>query len=517
MASNDLVHLKPKQKRRLYESVVMYKALTDFTREKGALRSAEATPRPLNEQERYHLFLHKLASVCDSIKGGRTVTSVTILDEEDKFVYVFGCNQVFGRDLDGTQDFMATLLKKLSGAHKLGQEEKCAVEKDVLKMILSFNSPRISCYLNELKKKNIAPCLAYCGRQSGTTDASIANALRTLDSAIEDITFKGWNQEQCKSGKLATYSLRAFLTTTTTQYINNRAEQDRLNEGRNYVCWAGLRHSLSRLLNYKRTVQCLISAEKEWPELFQEFVVVPVESSTKDLNPLGKKSESAHAIIGRMCGDRASQDRYRMLAQNLQGINLDDRIKDKSQSAFRPIVHAEILVLEWVMAKSRSNLKSRQPAVSFFHDWKYIGSSKGACQLCRYYFDTVGQHDGIETRASHGNLYINWRFPDVYESDSSSVKTRRQNIFNFVIEKIRAEVLEILVHKNSKGKQHDSSTHPLMSVRNTDVQTDLGARSVLDSDELAQNFAGGLILDSSGNSFEESDFDDDDNGGTSLG
>ncbi|KAM0343205.1 hypothetical protein ACHAPU_008798 [Fusarium lateritium] len=500
MASNDLIPLKPKQKRRFYESIVMYKALTDVAHEKGALRSTETLPRPMNEQQRYHSFLHKLASICDSKKGGKTVTSITVLDEEDNFAYVFGCNQVYGKDLDGTQHFITTLLKKLSGTHKLGQEEKRGVEKDVLRMILAFNSPRISLYLSELK---------------GNT--SVANALRTLDSAIEDITFKGLNEEQYLDSYNSLYqALRAFSTTTTTQYIDERANSGCFNDGRSYGCWPGLRHSISRLQNYKRTVQCLISAEKEWPELFQEFVVVPVESSSKDPNPLGKKSESAHVILGHMCGDGVSQERYRMLAQNLQGMNLDVRIREKSQSAFRSMVHAEILVLEWVMAKSRSNLASHRPEVSFFRDWKYIGSSKGACQLCRYYFDTVGQHDGIETRASHGNLYTNWRFPDVYDSDGSSVKTRRQTIFNSMIDRIRAEVLKILVSKNSEGKRYDSSTHPLMSVRNTDVQTDLGARSVLDIDELAEDFAGGLSLDSSGNSLDDSDFDDE-NGGTSLG
>ncbi|KAF4995884.1 hypothetical protein FGRMN_4841 [Fusarium graminum] len=489
MASNNLAPFTPKQKRRLYESIVMYKALTDFTHEKGALRSAEATPRALNDQQMYHLYVNKLASICDSERGGRTVTSITILEEEDNFVYVFGCNQVSSRDLDGTKEFITTILKKLSGAHNLGPEEKRGVEKDVLKIILAFNSPRISCYLNALKK-NVAECLEYCGHQSGALD---------LDY------YKSLNQ-----------ALKEFITTRVSQYIEENADSGRFTDGRGYVCWSGLKHSLSRLQNYKRTVRCLISAEKEWPELFQEFVVVPVESSTRDVNPLGKKSESANAIIGRMCGDRASQERYRLLAQNLQGMDLDDRIKDRSQSAFRPIVHAEVLVLEWVMAKSRSNLRSHRPAVVFFRDWKYIGSSKGACQLCRYYFDTIGQHDGIETRASHGNVYMNWRFPDVFESDGSFFKTRRQNIFNSVIDKIRAEVLEILVRKNSEGKRYDSSTHPLMSVRNTDVQTDLGARSVLEIDELVQNFAGGLSLDSSGNSFEGSDFDDE-NGGTSLG
>jgi hypothetical protein len=356
--------------------------------------------------------------------------------------------------------------------------------------------------------------------------------LRALDSDIEDTTFKGLDEGQCKTHgpsisqqtnpltgqeayKDIIQAIKSFLTEETNAYIEARAAtQGRFSDGRSSECWPDLRHNLSRLQNYKRTVQDLIEAEKEWSEIFQEFVVVPIESSTKDPNPLGKKSESADAIIGRMCGDEASQEKYRRLAQSLQGMELDDRIKQRNTPAFRPIVHAEILVLEWVMAKSRLHPDSSSPSARFFHDWKYIGSSKGACQLCRYYFDTPGQHDGIETRASHGNLYISWRFPDLYESDGSFGKTRRQIIFNSVIDKIRVDAQGILVSRNSEGKRHDSSTHPL-SVRLTDMQTDLSDRSLSDIDELEQEFAKGLSLDSPDNSLKESDFDDE-NGGTSL-
>ncbi|KAH6960544.1 hypothetical protein DER45DRAFT_558087 [Fusarium avenaceum] len=521
MASNDLVPLRPKQKRRLYEPIIMYKALTDIAHEQGALRDPEVSERPINEEQKYHYFLNRLASICDSTKGGKTVTSITILDGEDKFTYAFGCNQINTSDLCETRDFLTALLKKLSGAHGLGQEEKRSVEKDVLKMILTFNSPRISCYLGELKK-SIDQCLEYCRRQTSADATSIGDALTTLDRGIKDITFKGLDERQCQEAYRDIFqAIKGFLIDNVKVYMGERAAtQGGFNDGRSSECWRDLRHNLSRLQNYKRTAQDLIEAESEWSELFQEFVVVPIESSLKDPNPLGRKSESADAIIGRMCGDEASQQRYRMLAQNLQGMNLDDRIKNRNTSSFRPIVHAEILVLEWVMAESRPH-----PA-KFFKDWKYIGSSKGACQLCRYYFDTPGQHDGIETRPSHGNLYPSWRFPDLYESDGSFGKTRRQNIFNYVIEKIRVEAQSILVSRNSEGRRHDSSTHPL-SVRDTDAQTELRAPSLADIDELEQEFAEGLSLDSPDTSFEEStpdisfeestpDDDDHDDGGTSL-
>ncbi|KAF4963830.1 hypothetical protein FSARC_8190 [Fusarium sarcochroum] len=522
MAPNDIVPLKPKQKRRLYEPVIMYKSLTEITHEEGALRSAEVPDRPGTEEQRYHRFLHRIASVCDSTKGGKTVTSVTILDGEERFTYVFGCNQISIGELSRTQKFVTDLLRKLSGFDKLKDYEKTSVRSDVLKMILIFNLPRIDCYLRDLKNQ-LVDCLDYCERKTDAkgTDSAVGRGLRAFNRAIKNTAFK----ELADSQFLVSYdsllqSLATFLTPQTTRYVDEHANTGRFNDGRSFECWSELRHSISRLRNYKRTVQDLVDAEKEWPELFQEFAVISVPSSKPEGNPLGKKSETADAIIGRMCSDETSQTRYRNLAQNLQGMDLDARIqKQCTKTGFKPFVHSEILVLEWIVANTtRHNLhNATRDHIPFFRDWKYIGSSKGACQLCRYYFDTIGQHNGIQTRASHGNLYVNWRFPDLYEVDGALAKTRRQMIYNSMMGKIREDAFGILVSRNSEGKRHDSSTHPL-SVRHTDVQTDLGARDLPDVDELGEDLARGLSLgDSPTNSLEESDLDDEEEGGTSLG
>ncbi|EXM30552.1 OTT_1508-like deaminase [Fusarium oxysporum f. sp. vasinfectum] len=518
MTTDDIISLKSRQKRRLYEPIVLYKALTEITHEQGALRPVEVPERPRTEEERYHNFLHKLASICDSTKGGKTVTSIAILDEEEKYKYVFACNQISDRDLSDTRDLLTTVLTSLYDFHTFPLDKKNTVESEILKKILSFNSPRINCYLNALKAKNIVECLEYCQMQTDTADTSIEEGLRSLDRAIEDTTFKNMgNNEYFETYSTIQHALETFLTREVKSYIDKRATNGRFSEGRSFACWSELRHSLSRLQSYKKTVQDLIAAEGEWPDIFQELEVVSVKSSQTEPNPLGKKSEKASNILGRMCSNEASRQRYCDLAQNLQMFDLDDRIQTQcAKSTFKPYVHCEILVLEWIMTLNREMAQKHHPGVTFFNDWSYIGSSKPACQLCRYYFDTAGQHNGIRTRAGHGNLYVNWRFPDLHESDGTFGQTRRQSIFNSMIEKIRQDAFGILVTRNSGGKRHDSSTHPLMSVRYTDVQTELSVRDLPDVDELGEDFAVGLSLDSPSNSLEESDFDDED-GGTSLG
>jgi hypothetical protein len=166
MASNSSAPLKGKQKRRLYEPLVLYKALNEITHEQGALKQAEIINNPVTEEQKYHRFLHSLASACDRVKRGKTVTSVAILDGEDKFTYVFACNQVFDSDLDDTRDFLTTLIRRLLGYNSLPTMERKSVRDEILEMILGFNTPRIRCYLDALRK-NIAQCLLYCQQAAG--------------------------------------------------------------------------------------------------------------------------------------------------------------------------------------------------------------------------------------------------------------------------------------------------------------------------------------------------------------
>ncbi|KAJ4146499.1 hypothetical protein NW754_001964 [Fusarium falciforme] len=334
--------------------------------------------------------------------------------------------------------------------------------------------PRLDIYLKSFKGQ-LRECLNYCERQTDQIATAVGVGLEVLGDAIADIAFKGLDEsEYLPSYNRLLQALGVFLTPQTKAFVDERALRGRIQDGRSFECWSELRHNLSRLRNYQAVVQDLIDAEKEWPELFQEVEVIPVSSSKADPNPLGRKSEAANAIIGRMEHDNS---RERGIAANASRLEL-----------------------------------------GFFHGWKYIGSSKGACRLCHYYFETPGQHGGIKTRSSHGNLYVNWRFPDLYEDDGREGKARRQEIFNWMMNRVRDDAFQTMESKASTGKRHDSSTHPLMSVRHTDAQTDVGARDLADVDELGEQFEQGLNLNDSPttDSPEDSGSDDDEEGGTSL-
>ena len=144
---------------------MLFKALTDITHEEGSLGLPETPARPRTEEQRFHQFVHKLAGVCDSTRGGKTVTSFAVLEHEDRFVYVFGCNQVCSLDLVKTQKFVTELLDTLSGFHQLDEAARGPVRRAVLEMILAFNMPRLDIYLKSFKGQ-LKECLEYCERQT---------------------------------------------------------------------------------------------------------------------------------------------------------------------------------------------------------------------------------------------------------------------------------------------------------------------------------------------------------------
>jgi hypothetical protein len=162
---------------------------------------------------------------------------------------------------------------------------------------------------------------------------------------------------------------------------------------------------------------------------------------------------SADRIIGHMTSDPRELEKYRAHAQELQKFGLDDSIRSKaSKQKFRPFVHAEVLLLDW-LERDGGTHPSR-----FFNDYKYIGCSKPTCRLCGYLFSV--HPSGVEIRRPHGNLYTNWRMPDVYEDQGPWAKINREKLMSKMLEPVRNETFRTLIEKLPGGKRYDSNTDP---------------------------------------------------------
>jgi OTT_1508-like deaminase len=194
-----------------------------------------------------------------------------------------------------------------------------------------------------------------------------------------------------------------------------------------------------------------------WPSLFGTFEVTCISSSIRASNPLNASPQTALEILTRMIPNSdETKGKYLDLAQTMQqNFDLDQVIEDEwTSKSFRPIVHAEIIVHNWLEQTGGTRPER------FFQNWRYIGCSKPACKLCHYYFSS--HSSGIQTRGTHDNLYRNWRMPDY--ADSCGLRTKeealakRHEILQGIMTQIRQGILRTLSEKVSDCRPCDSNT-----------------------------------------------------------
>jgi len=143
---------------------------------------------------------------------------------------------------------------------------------------------------------------------------------------------------------------------------------------------------------------------------------------------------------------------FKGFVETLQAYNLDERIeKEYKRNSFRPIVHPEVLLLDWL-----GNNGNIEPA-RFYGGWMYIGSSKPTCRLCKYYFE--GHRSSVGHRATHGNLYSSWRVPDVLPSQGPHALDSRQVMVDRILQRVRKDAFDIIERKVPPScKADDSNT-----------------------------------------------------------
>src|SRR3569833_1899490 len=195
-----------------------------------------------------------------------------------------------------------------------------------------------------------------------------------------------------------------------------------------------------------------------WPELFRWFEVTALPSSTPGTNPLAGEPQKADDNLKRYKFSGPEElARYLDFATDLlQKFQLEDLIQERrTKKSFRPLVHAEILVLNLL-----ENNGGTRPE-RFINGWRYIGSSKPACKLCSYYLSSHPSR--VQFRRTHANLYLNWRMPDLMDVHGAPTKeaalSTRHQLLQEVGAKVREDLLRSLRDKLTAGRPHDSATN----------------------------------------------------------
>jgi len=106
----------------------------------------------------FQRFVNTLAQLCDSGKGGNTVTAFTVLQHPDHIEYRFTSNQRDTEDFIRTQNFTSSILHILGN---MQEHEKQSVVSNILRRSLSFNRSRVTVDVKILKAQ-AEKCINAC-------------------------------------------------------------------------------------------------------------------------------------------------------------------------------------------------------------------------------------------------------------------------------------------------------------------------------------------------------------------
>ncbi|GAB1312329.1 hypothetical protein MFIFM68171_02539 [Madurella fahalii] len=428
----------------------------------GPSQKASDSPRNPNQspREMFHTLVNKLAQICDFQPGGDTVTAVAVIRLDGRICYVLASNRRSTAALSKACAGLAAVLDILkSNLEVETRDSDEMVEKRLMQKILDLNTVRVGSYLTSLSK-NLQMCLTKC--DDNTPEGRAAKeALEKLSRTIPDS-----NKDDEKSDNYINATMQCIMTiqenrkSPSQRYIEERAVED-YNMGKG-GCWSSLQHVTGRLLSYKYAVQTIVHAHYIWAntDLFREFDIASVRSSQSyPTEALKFNPETAEAIINRAPGhEQARIQVYKEHAASLQPYGLNVHLEEKLQQKLEPIVHAEMLLHEWL-----SRTEGGTQPYRFFQNWQYIGSSKPVCRLCMDYFNVIATP--VSFRSEHPNTYLNWRLPDMYVNsleDEASVERERKAwraTLGQMKRRVYAAIVRVLEEKVSEKKSHDSNTY----------------------------------------------------------
>lgn len=225
--------------------------------------------------------------------------------------------------------------------------------------------------------------------------------------------------------------------------------------------WSELRHAFGRLHSYTIAVKVLVSMRRRRQELFENFEIVAVPSSARSSCPNVRRK--VDRILDRFPPDMKIGETYKTnLPEELRDV-MDKMVKKcgtGKKGKFRPYVHAELLLLNSILTEEEREGATLRFFGGADYD-RYIGCSKPTCRLCKLYIDS--HPSGVEFRGGHGNIYHEWRAPDICNDEGVNVekaKKIRQSIHNKMLDAIRQRIQTTLDDRAIERKNHDSNSTP---------------------------------------------------------
>ncbi|KAI1115432.1 hypothetical protein F5Y14DRAFT_129187 [Nemania sp. NC0429] len=430
--------------RRFYEPLVILKIL-------GNTRG-EHSP-PLRESP-VHRFLDNLAYLCDHDKGGSTTSAVGLEDAPDRFNFWVASNDP--KQSAKSALFLSFVLHDVRTIADAPDAGKAALQGKLVRRCLEFAKPRVKKEARLLSRE-IIRCARFF---SSSKDAELSKWLGRFREKEPD--------ELCH---LAYRERDAAMMKRLSSYIQPSGGDPSAIDGQQSAAVKDLVHRLGRLAHHIRAPQQLIEDASRHTGLrnaLDEFKVVSVRPRQPAAErPPAEPDIHIHSIVNRML-PRGLDDRHREAADAMnRRFDIVARFRQEYDNGnFRPLVHAEIQVLEHFWAGKRR----------FFDDGdRYIGCSKPACYCCHLY---MRHHPArcVVPQTSR-NVYINWGLEALPQGTRDADYKHQRDILNEMVKTIRGDALDQILRKTAAAPWHpDSQTGFTLRAPSAYDNNDNGAR-----------------------------------------
>ncbi|KAK3317477.1 hypothetical protein B0T19DRAFT_292904 [Cercophora scortea] len=468
--TSELVPLTPSIRHRFYEPVVFLYCIiaANFKNNNTKTPDLETDYESKSPRDSFRCFVNKLGQICDSERGGDTITAFAVL-QPGSIEYRFASNNRDRRALIQVKKYVTMILRILGEASddelkKEDLSQRDSVFSVVLRTVLAFNWPRISLYVTALRQ-HLVFCMDACQNDASEEANSALQDLFGLKHVVDRLSRdmkRGADEDDNR--KFADEALGLLQTihklyqSPFAEFLREKARQDR--DLDNDSPWTELRHAMGRLYSYYITVKVLVATRMRREELFaQDIEVNFVPSSGPGDTPSMRRTSDG--IAKRMTSNVAQREAILRYVDSLHvgRDRFDKDLLDKTQpKCFQPIVHAEINLLDSILREGRES--DERPRFYREGDFgRYIGCSKPTCRLCGLYFQSHPTA-GVDVRPSHQNLYYKWRAPDVYKHDGLEADIERKGILEKMLNAIREENFRVVQDQAPVRKRHDSHTSP---------------------------------------------------------
>ncbi|KAF4999909.1 hypothetical protein FGRMN_2147 [Fusarium graminum] len=423
--SGEFGGLTPQQLELLYEPIVLEHTLQKAGKLPAYAQedeSPETYETEFEDLRAFKFYVNKLAQVCDNERGGDTISALAVLQGTSGPHYVFGSNWKDKRALETTESFMRALLTLVG--KKSDDVKTMTLGKQALRFILLFNIPRLREYLNSLTNA-VKECLENCRKKEEDEGKSRLGYVQPAISEFQTLINVIVEMEKDK----------------TPAIISQRAKDGEMTRSEP---WCKLRHFLGRWISYRKAALGIVAISERWPALFQDFEITMIPSGTRLPNPLLRSDLTSSIIMKHIIDeDKIEDPELQKAADGLPQLQIDDVIRAHYASRkFKPLLHAEVLVYEYLLNHEQAATES------YWNRWNYIGSTLQGDKPC--------------VRSSHGNLYRNWRLPEFHEHDDNENDNHdeaRDEILKRIAHRMREDVVRTLREKRIRWKARDSNTN----------------------------------------------------------